>query len=109
MNQQFNPGDLCMIINSVRVPQNIGKSVTLVTRIHRGETMFINDRKFTYPAHYNESELVWIVAGEDLIAHNSLGAIGLTDMAMIRQAWLMKISPDDKVKVRDKEQEKEHA
>ncbi|MNM47273.1 hypothetical protein D3C81_582360 [compost metagenome] len=106
MNQQFNSGDLCMIIQSIRVPENIGKGVTLVTRIRKGETLFIDGRKFAYPMHYDESELVWVVAGEDLIAHNAQGFIGWTNMAMIRQAWLMKLGdPDTKLVIEKAKEE----
>lgn len=106
MNQQLNPGDLCIITNSIKAPANIGKTVTLVTRIAPGEVVTIGNRSF-YCDIDRTTYQTWIIAGENLIACNRLGELGVTDMGMIREGWLMKLG--DGKPLLTKVREKEHA
>lgn len=105
MSNQFNPGDLVLIINSY-VPENIGKTVRLVEFIKPGGAPFIHEG-----VHFpSRKEATWIV--ESLDGSKSLVGGYVRRNVMVssgpcRQKWLMPLRGDFEFQLKY-HKEKEH-
>lgn len=106
MNQQLNPGDLCMIINALHSDENIGKTVVVIAPMQPLEVLRVNDEVIICPPYYAGME-VWAIRGESLSVTNGAGGRKMATVGLIRREWLMKLGDGDVLPV--KEQEKEHA
>lgn len=60
MNRKLEPGMLCLIVGCVKIPDNIGKSVTLIQYLHADEEFFYGGE-----LHKSKNDS-WLVEGEDL-------------------------------------------
>jgi hypothetical protein len=83
MSHQFKAGDLALIINSIKRPENVGRSCDLVAFMVPGERLEFNFDGFKTITHIGESP-AWLVAGNDVVGSN-----GKSGFALVRPANLM--------------------
>lgn len=88
MNHQFKPGDLALIINTIKRPENVGKSCELVAFMVPGERL-----EFDYDGRKSITHIganpAWLVAGDDVI-----GSSGAAGFALVRPSHLMPLRGD---------------
>jgi len=90
-NQHLKHGDLCLIVRCTSVPENVGKSVTLMEFIPKGEGYIGNGVRF-----FNAPFDAWIVQGEGLKSRRGPNdTIVDSNIVGISQRSLMKINGKD--------------
>ena len=88
MSNQFKPGDLALIINSIKRPENVGKSCELVAFMVPGERIefeFDGNKGITHIG----ANPAWLVAGDGVIGSN-----GKAGFALVRPINLMPLRGD---------------
>ena len=88
MSNQFKPGDLALIISSIKRPENVGKACELVAFMVPGERLLFefDGRKAIKHIGANPA---WLVAGDDVI-----GSGGEVGFALVRPDNLMPLRGD---------------
>ncbi|MBA1301378.1 hypothetical protein JJD66_27500 [Pseudomonas sp. MF6751] len=88
MSHNFKPGDLALIINSHKRPENVGKSCELVAFMAPGDRI-----EFEFDGNKAISHIganpAWLVAGKDVVGSN-----GKAGFALVRPQNLMPLRGD---------------
>lgn len=88
MSHQFNPGDLALIIKSVKRPENIGKACELLAFLVPGDRLEFDHNGLRAITHVGERP-AWLVAGDGVIGSN--GDVGF---ALVLPSNLMPLRGD---------------
>ena len=83
MSHQFKPGDLALIIKSIKRPENIGKACELLAFLVPGDRLEFEFNGLRAITHIGENP-AWLVAGDGVIGSN--GDVGF---ALVRPGNLM--------------------
>jgi len=88
MSHQFKPGDLALIIKSIKRPENIGKACELLAFLVPGDRLEFEHNGLRAITHVGEHP-AWLVAGDGVIGSN--GDVGF---ALVRPSNLMPLRGD---------------
>lgn len=83
MGHQFKPGDLALIVKSIKRPENIGKACQLLAFMVPGERLEFEFDGLRAINHIG-TQPAWLVAGDEVISSN--GNLGF---ALVRPENLM--------------------